>query len=111
MKSNNELQTVLDEITKMDSNFDTESFIRFCRFLVIPNVLEAIVRCDLKILKDWCYEAPFNVLATPLRQIQEQGLISESRVLDIHNVDVSIASRSTLFSSIDKKKHPGAWLI
>ncbi|THD24915.1 Mitochondrial import inner membrane translocase [Fasciola hepatica] len=90
IKSGNELQTVLDEITKMDSNFDTESFIRFCRFLVIPNVLEAIVRCDLKILKDWCYEAPFNVLATPLRQIQEQGLISESRVLDVHNVDIQM---------------------
>ncbi|TPP57680.1 Mitochondrial import inner membrane translocase subunit TIM44 [Fasciola gigantica] len=53
-------------------------------------LMTAIVRCDLKILKDWCYEAPFNVLATPLRQIQEQGLISESRVLDVHNVDIQM---------------------
>ncbi|KAF5398202.1 Mitochondrial import inner membrane translocase [Paragonimus heterotremus] len=88
----NELQVVLDEIMKVDSNFDTESFLRFCRFLVVPNVLEAIVRGDLKILKNWCHEAPYNVLAAPWNQIKELGLISESRVLDVHNVDVSYPS-------------------
>ncbi|KAG5452684.1 Mitochondrial import inner membrane translocase subunit TIM44 [Clonorchis sinensis] len=90
MGSENELQTVLDEIAKTDANFDVESFIRYCRFLVIPNVLEAIVRADLPILKDWCYEAPYNVLATPLKQIQELGLVSDSRVLDVSHVDIQM---------------------
>ncbi|KAH8871815.1 Mitochondrial import inner membrane translocase subunit TIM44 isoform 1 [Schistosoma japonicum] len=89
-KSTNELQEVLDEVTKMDPSFNLESFIRYCRFVVIPNVLEAIVRVDLPILQDWCHEAPFNVLATPLRQIKELGYVSESRILDIHNVDVQM---------------------
>lgn len=40
LKSTNDLQQVLDEITKMDPSFDLESFIRYCRFIVIPNVLE-----------------------------------------------------------------------
>ncbi|CAL8068892.1 unnamed protein product [Calicophoron daubneyi] len=90
MGSNNELQQVLEEITKMDPTFDTQSFIRFCRFLVIPNVLEAIVRGDLRILKDWCYEAPYNILATPLKQIKELNLTSDSQILDIHNVDIQM---------------------
>ncbi|KAF7255476.1 hypothetical protein EG68_07322 [Paragonimus skrjabini miyazakii] len=88
--TDNELQVVLDEIMKVDSNFDTESFLRFCRFLVVPNVLEAIVRGDLKILKNWCHEAPYNVLAAPWNQIKDLGLISESRVLDVHNVDIQM---------------------
>ncbi|CAH8523281.1 unnamed protein product [Schistosoma turkestanicum] len=90
LKSPNDLQQVLDEITKMDPSFNLESFIRYCRFIVIPNVLEAIVRGDLHILQDWCHEAPYNVLATPLRQIKEFGYISESRILDVHNVDVQM---------------------
>ncbi|KAF8566697.1 hypothetical protein P879_05065 [Paragonimus westermani] len=88
--TDSELQVVLDEIMKVDSNFDTESFLRFCRFLVVPNVLEAIVRGDLKILKNWCHEAPYNVLAAPWNQIKQLGLISESRVLDVHNVDIQM---------------------
>ena len=38
--SENELQKVLEEITKIDPNFTTEKFIRYCRLEVIPNVLE-----------------------------------------------------------------------
>ncbi|CAH8576103.1 unnamed protein product [Heterobilharzia americana] len=90
LQSTNELQQVLDEITKMDPSFNLETFIRHCRFVIIPNVLEAIVRVDLNILRDWCLEAPYNVLATPLKQIKELGYISESRILDIHNVDVQM---------------------
>ncbi|CAH8599806.1 unnamed protein product [Schistosoma rodhaini] len=90
LKSTNDLQQVLDEIIKMDPSFNLESFIRYCRFIVIPNVLEAIVRGDLRILHDWCHEAPYNVLATPLKQMKELGYISESRILDVHNVDVQM---------------------
>ncbi|XP_018651859.1 putative mitochondrial import inner membrane translocase subunit tim44 [Schistosoma mansoni] len=90
LKSTNDLQQVLDEIIKMDPSFNLESFIRYCRFVVIPNVLEAIVRGDLRILHDWCHEVPYNVLATPLKQMKELGYISESRILDVHNVDVQM---------------------
>ncbi|CAH8524123.1 unnamed protein product [Dicrocoelium dendriticum] len=90
LKSNNELRTVLDEITKIDSRFDTESFLRYCRFVVIPNVLEAIVRGDLEILKDWCYEAPYNILATPTQQMRQLGLVSKSRILDVQSPDIQM---------------------
>ena len=67
----------------MDPNFEKEQFLKDCEQDIIPNILEAIVRGDLEILEDWCFEAPFNVLATPLRQAQQMGYVLHSRVLGI----------------------------
>ena len=39
-----------------------------------------MTRGDLEILEDWCYEAPFNILATPIRQARQMGYIISSRV-------------------------------
>lgn len=85
-----ELSEVLTEICKMDPNFNKEGFLKECELEIIPNILEALVRGDLAILKDWCYEAPFNVLATPIKQAQSMGLKLESKVLDVCNVDLSM---------------------
>ncbi|KAM3173520.1 hypothetical protein ACTXT7_012337 [Hymenolepis weldensis] len=86
--SENELQTVLEEITKIDPSFTTEKFVRYCRLEVIPNVLESIVHGHLDVLKDWCYEAAYNVLATPIKTTKELGFHMDSRILDVHNIDV-----------------------
>ena len=37
-----------------------------------------------------CYEAPFNVLATPVRQAKASGLTIDSRVLDIDSLDLAM---------------------
>ena len=79
---------MLTEITKQDPNFCKEQFLRDCEKDIIPNILEAIVRPDLVILQDWCFEAVFNVLATPIRTCQQLGYFYESRVLDIDDVDL-----------------------
>uniref|UniRef100_A0A0X3PS95 Mitochondrial import inner membrane translocase subunit TIM44 n=2 Tax=Schistocephalus solidus TaxID=70667 RepID=A0A0X3PS95_SCHSO len=86
--TSNELQTVLDEITKIDGTFTLEKFVRYCRMEVIPNVLESIIHGNMEVLKDWCYEAPFNVLSAPIKQTLEMGYKLDSRVLDVHNIDV-----------------------
>jgi len=86
--SNTELSETLTEIVKMDPNFEKEQFLKDCEKDIIPNILEAITRGDLEILEDWCYEAPFNVLATPLRQAIQMGYVLESRVLDIDSLDL-----------------------
>lgn len=73
-----DMAQALAEIQKIDRNFDKEQFIRHCRFDIIPTVLEvgitwwscechvtcmvvsavqAYVRGDLEVLKDWCHEA------------------------------------------------------
>ena len=65
-----ELSQALTEIIKMDPNFCKEEFLKECERDIIPNVLEAMVRGDLDILQDWCYEGPFNILATPIKQVR-----------------------------------------
>merc|ERR1719450_682602 len=63
-------------------------FLKECEQDIIPNILEVLVRGDLEILEDWCFEAPFNVLATPLRQAQQMGYILQSKVLDIDSISL-----------------------
>jgi len=88
MFSKTEMSEVLTEICKMDPTFDKEEFIQDCQSDIIPNVLEAIVRGDLEIIKDWCHEAAFNVLATPIKQAQAAGYKLHSKVLDVNHVDI-----------------------
>ena len=75
-----ELSEVLTEIVKMDPNFDKEQFLKDCENDFIPNILEAMTRGDLEVLEDWCYEAPFNILATPIRQAKQMGYMISSKV-------------------------------
>lgn len=85
-----ELSEVLTEIVKMDPGFCKEQFLRDCERDVIPNILEAMTSGNLEILEDWCYEAPFSVLATPIRQAKQLGYHFDSRVLDVDNVDLAM---------------------
>jgi len=85
-----ELSATLTEIVKIDPTFEREQFLKDCESDIIPNVLEAITRGDLAVLEDWCYEAPFNVLATPVRQARASGLVIDSRVLDIDSLDLAM---------------------
>ncbi|QQP37523.1 Mitochondrial import inner membrane translocase subunit TIM44like [Caligus rogercresseyi] len=87
--SSTELSRALTEIIKMDPGFCREEFLKQCEADIIPNILEAINQGDLEVLEDWCFEAPYSLLSTPIRQARELGLLMESRVLDIDNVDLS----------------------
>merc|ERR1711928_78830 len=83
-----ELSEALTEICKMDPNFNKEEFLKQCEHDIIPNILESMVVGDLEILKDWCHEAPYNVLATPIKQALALGCRMDCRVLDVDNVDL-----------------------
>jgi len=83
-----EMSDVLTEICKMDPSFDPIAFSKQCREDIIPNILEAIIHGNIEILEDWCHEAAFNQLATPMRQAVEQKLRFDSRVLDISDVEI-----------------------
>ncbi|XP_046551523.1 mitochondrial import inner membrane translocase subunit TIM44-like [Haliotis rubra] len=86
--SKTEMSEVLTEVCKVDPSFDKEMFVRLCEKEIIPNVLEAMIRGDLDVLKDWCHEGPFNTLSHPIKQAQQAGYKFASRVLDVNNVDV-----------------------
>ncbi|KFM82998.1 Mitochondrial import inner membrane translocase subunit TIM44, partial [Stegodyphus mimosarum] len=85
-----ELSEVLTEICKMDPNFDKEAFIKECETEIIPNILESMIQGELEILEDWCYEGPYNTLATPIKQAKELGYFFDSKILDINNVDLAM---------------------
>lgn len=85
-----ELSETLTEICKVDPNFDRLQFLRYCETDIIPNILEAMVRGDLEILKDWCHEGPYNILSTPIKQAQKMGAHFDSKILDIKDVDLSM---------------------
>ena len=52
-----EVSKIGTEIIKIEPNFSTHNFIRFCRYDVIPNLLESIAQEKEEIVKDWCSEA------------------------------------------------------
>ncbi|XP_077988922.1 mitochondrial import inner membrane translocase subunit TIM44-like [Glandiceps talaboti] len=83
-----EMSEVLTEIIKLDPTFTKQMFLQQCENEIIPNILEAIIRGDLEILKDWCYEAPYNMLATPMKQAYAMGYKFDSKILDIDHLDL-----------------------
>ncbi|KAF7267311.1 mitochondrial import inner membrane translocase subunit TIM44 [Rhynchophorus ferrugineus] len=83
-----ELSETLTEICKIDNTFDTKRFLKQCETDIIPNVLEAMTRGDLEILKDWCHEGPYNIFAIPIQEAYKKGYKIESKILDIDNVDL-----------------------
>lgn len=90
MFSKTEMSEVLTEIVKVDPSFDKDAFLKMCEKDIIPNILEAIVRGDLDVLKDWCYEATYSQLAHPIQQAKAMGLRFHSKILDVDNIDLAM---------------------
>ncbi|XP_036410322.1 mitochondrial import inner membrane translocase subunit TIM44-like [Megalops cyprinoides] len=88
--SKTEMSEVLTEILKADPNFDKDAFLKQCERDIIPNVLEAMIRGELEVLKDWCYEATYSQLAHPIQQARAMGLHFHSKILDIDNIDLAM---------------------
>lgn len=83
-----ELSETLTEICKIDNSFDAKQFLKQCEQDIIPNILEAMTRGDLEVLKDWCHEGPYNIFAVPLKEALKKGYKIESKILDVDNVDI-----------------------
>ncbi|XP_076847494.1 mitochondrial import inner membrane translocase subunit TIM44-like [Brachyhypopomus gauderio] len=88
--SKTEISTVLTEILRADPTFDKESFLQQCQRDIIPNVLQALIRGELEILKDWCYKAVYSQVSHPIKQAIGMGLQLHSKVLDIDNIDEKV---------------------
>ncbi|KAI1301460.1 Mitochondrial import inner membrane translocase subunit TIM44 [Halotydeus destructor] len=83
-----ELSEVLTEIIKLDPGFDKQTFLREVETEIIPNVLEAMVRGELEILKDWCSEAVYSILSQPMKTAVNLGYVFDSKILDVENVEL-----------------------
>lgn len=90
MFSKTELSETLTEICKIEPSFNEKQFLKDCENDIIPNILEAMVRGNLEILKDWCFESTYSIIATPIGQAQKLGYFLDSKILDIENVDLAM---------------------
>ncbi|KAI0223138.1 protein translocase subunit [Massospora cicadina] len=72
----------------VDPSFSIETFLKEARDYLIPEFLDAFVHADQLALKQWCSAGSFSVLKATFDSQLQQGLISDSRVLDLRRVDV-----------------------
>ncbi|KAI6112585.1 hypothetical protein F5141DRAFT_1108435 [Pisolithus sp. B1] len=88
-------ETEVAQVTRMmralDPHFSREAFERELREYIVPEIVDAYLSADKEALTKWCSEATYNVLWATMEQYLRQGLISDSKVLDIRQVDVSDA--------------------
>ncbi|CAL1714806.1 unnamed protein product [Somion occarium] len=86
----NESAQVQRMMKVMDPTFSMERFERELREYIVPEVVDAYLSADREALQAWCGEATYNVLWATMEQYLKQGLISDSKCLDIRQVDVSM---------------------
>lgn len=86
-----EAAQVTRQMRILDPAFDRESFERDLREYIVPEVVDAYLSADKESLRRWCGEATYNVLWATMEQYLRQGLVSDSKVLDIRQVDISTA--------------------
>jgi len=89
--SQSEMAQTIAEITKIDPNFNKDLFLKECEFEIIPTVLEAFLRGDMDVLRDWCHDGAFNILSTQIKHNASLGLKVDSKVLDIREVELALA--------------------
>ena len=70
------------------------SFLHDCENDIVPNILEAMVRGNLEVLRD-CFESTYNIITTPLTTpiaaAQKLGYY-ELKISDIENVDLAMVN-------------------
>lgn len=86
--SETEQAKVIKQFKLMDPNFRLTDFQKTLTNYIVPELLDAYVKNDEKILQNWLSEAPFNVWKATNKQFVQQGVISDSKILDIRGVEV-----------------------
>jgi import inner membrane translocase subunit TIM44 len=100
----NETAQVIRAMKEIDPDFRLERWTGELREYIVPEVVDAYLSADRESLRQWCGEAvrapvfprsdtdtqTFNVLWATMGQYIKQGLISDSKILDIKHVDVSL---------------------
>ncbi|CAG8477591.1 16843_t:CDS:2 [Funneliformis mosseae] len=87
----NETAQAISQLRMIDPRFNLEEFMKEAREYIIPELMEAHLKGDTSTLKEWCSEATFSVLTHGIQAQIQQGLISDSRILDIRDVELATA--------------------
>ncbi|EEQ36769.1 putative mitochondrial import inner membrane translocase subunit [Clavispora lusitaniae] len=86
--SETEQAKVIKQFKLMDPTFRVTDFTRTLTNYIVPELLDAYIKNDEAVLKQWLSEAPFNVWQANNKQFVQQGLFSDSKILDIRGVDI-----------------------
>jgi import inner membrane translocase subunit TIM44 len=81
----NETAMVIKRFREMDPNFQMEPFLTEMREYILPEVLDAYVKGDIAVLKEWLSAAQYSVYAALMQQYQAAGLKSDGKIVDILN--------------------------
>ncbi|KAH7414441.1 hypothetical protein DE146DRAFT_35519 [Phaeosphaeria sp. MPI-PUGE-AT-0046c] len=84
----NETAMVIKKFREMDPTFQMEPFLTEMREYILPEVLDAYVKGDVEVLKQWLSAAQYSVYAALMQQYQAAGLKSDGKIVDIRGVDV-----------------------
>lgn len=84
-----EAARVVKQFRDLDPNFTSIAFQKQLREYIVPEVVEAYIQGDEKVLKSWLSEAPFNIYAAKQKQLRDQGIFSDGKILDIRGVDIA----------------------
>uniref|UniRef100_A0A5S6Q9Z2 Mitochondrial import inner membrane translocase subunit TIM44 n=1 Tax=Trichuris muris TaxID=70415 RepID=A0A5S6Q9Z2_TRIMR len=95
----NNISDVSTEICKVEPEFTVAKFCKQCQTDIIPNVLEAVFRGELDIVKDWCTDAAYAQLTHYFAECKRSGYIVQAQLLDIENVEV-IMGKMTEFGPL-----------
>ncbi|CAG8724309.1 17390_t:CDS:2, partial [Cetraspora pellucida] len=87
----NETAQAITQLKIVDPGFNIEEFMKELREFIIPEIMEAYLKGDMETLKIWCSEATYSLLNHGMQSQIQQGLVSDSRVLDIRNVELATA--------------------
>lgn len=84
----NETAMVIKKFREMDPNFQLEPFLTEMREYILPEVLDAYVKGDIEVLKQWLSAAQYSVYAALMQQYTTAGLKSDGKIVDIRGVDI-----------------------
>eukprot|EP01028_Stygiella_incarcerata_P000670 TRINITY_DN1101_c0_g1_i3.p1 TRINITY_DN1101_c0_g1~~TRINITY_DN1101_c0_g1_i3.p1 ORF type:complete len:524 (-),score=131.70 TRINITY_DN1101_c0_g1_i3:113-1684(-) len=81
-----EESVVFGEIRNKEPGFNLYYFMDYLERDMIPKVLQAFRKGDLKYLKNVCSEPAFYALSSVIRQREQDGVVLDPRVLDVRGL-------------------------
>ncbi|KNE68256.1 hypothetical protein AMAG_12930 [Allomyces macrogynus ATCC 38327] len=76
---------------QLDPKFTLDGFLKEAREFILPELLEAWLAGDKDTLSQWCSEGSVKVLTAGHDEIVKQGLVSDSKLIELKGVDVTSA--------------------
>ncbi len=84
-----ETTKVIKQFQTVDSKFNQHSFLEEAAHFIIPELLEAYLKQDIKLLKEWVNEVSFARISADFNIDAKSGHISDCKLLDYRNTEIS----------------------